>query len=106
MADTTLCVHLVFSSLAIFICLARLAARRLVFKDLQLADLLVAGAIVCAATRTALIYVVLTWGTNNISASERAKIDFTPREVYQREIGSKFTIANRPIYNTYLWLLK
>lgn len=106
MPDTTLYVHHFFSAVAMIICLTRLAARKFVFHVFQIADLLVVGAIICAAARTALIHVVLTWGTNNLSASARAKIDFTPRVIYEREIGSKFAIANRPIYNTYLWLLK
>lgn len=106
MSDTTLYVHLVFSALAILICLTRLIAKRYIFRILQIADWIVVAAILCAATRTALIYVVLTWGTNNLSSAARASIDFTPQEIYRREIGSKFTIANRPIYNTYLWLLK
>jgi hypothetical protein len=104
--DTTLIVHHIFSAIAILICCLRLFARHFVFDRFELPDLWVFLAILCAATRDALIHVVLTWGTNNLSAAARSRIEFTPQEIYRRTIGSKFTIANRPVYNTYLWLLK
>ncbi|SMR56694.1 unnamed protein product [Zymoseptoria tritici ST99CH_1E4] len=106
MPNTTLIVHHTFSALAILINLTRLLTRHFVFHSLELPDLWVLLAILCAATRDALIHVVLTWGTNNISPSARSHIDFTSGEIYRRTIGSKFAIANRPVYNTYLWLLK
>jgi hypothetical protein len=57
------------------------------------------GLLLCAATRGGIIHVVLTFGTNNMSAAVRAKTNFIPVDIYRRTIGSKLTITNRPIYN-------
>lgn len=100
MADTTLIIHHTFSAVALIVMAARIVARLRIFGKFDTGDYLTIAAIICAAARTGLIHVVLTWGTNNLSAAARARINFTDEEVYRRTIGSKFTIANRPIYNT------
>ncbi|KAJ4861969.1 hypothetical protein T069G_02923 [Trichoderma breve] len=64
------------------------------------------AAAACALIRLGMIHVVLTWGTNNMTAAQRQDHHFTPKEIYQREIGSKLSIANRVFYNSYLWLQK
>ncbi|PSK53805.1 hypothetical protein B9Z65_7611 [Elsinoe australis] len=106
MADTTLIIHHTFSAVALIVMAARIVARLRIFGKFDTGDYLTIAAIICAAARTGLIHVVLTWGTNNLSAAARARLNFTDEEIYRRTIGSKFTIANRPIYNTYLWCQK
>lgn len=100
MNDPTLVIHWVFTGVAVFIMTSRLFLKRTVFHSFDLADYLTFAAIICALARAGLIHVVLTWGTNNMTAAMRAKTVFTPQVIYQRTIGSKFAISNRPIYNT------
>lgn len=100
MANITLIIHHLFTALALTVMLCRIGARRVVFRKLDLGDYLTVGAIICVSMRAGLIHIVLSWGTNNLSAAARSRIDFTDREIYRRTIGSKFTIINRPIYNT------
>ena len=100
MDDPTLIIHWVFTAVAVIIMSTRLVFRQAIFRSFDLADYLTIAAIVCALARGGLIHVVLTWGTNNIPAKTRKKLVFTPVVIYQRTIGSKFTIANRPVYNT------
>lgn len=100
MDPTTLIIHYVFTGLALIIMALRLICRRLLFSQSDLGDFCTAVAMMCAAARGGMIHVVLSWGTNNISPKARARIEFTPEEIHRRTIGSKLTIANRPIYNT------
>ncbi len=100
MVQVTLLIHHLFTGLALAIMSVRLFCHRVLFQRWNVGDYLTMVAMVCAAARDGLIHVVLTWGTNNISKKVRAKIQFTPEEIYRREIGSKFAIANRPIYNS------
>jgi acetyl-CoA acetyltransferase len=58
------------------------------------------AAAACALIRLGMIHVVLTWGTNNMTAAQRQSEDFTPTVIYQRETGSKLTISNRVFYNS------
>ncbi|KAK6211510.1 hypothetical protein QIS74_10774 [Colletotrichum tabaci] len=106
MDDPTLLLHWLFSFLALFIMVARLVWRKVAKQDLNLGDWFTVAAIVCALTRVGLIHVVLTWGTNNVSAAYRKNHTFTDEEIYRREIGSKLSIVNRVFYNSYLWLQK
>ncbi|KAF2219491.1 hypothetical protein BDZ85DRAFT_205708 [Elsinoe ampelina] len=106
MDDPTLIIHHTFTAVALVVMAARIVVRIRVFGKFDLGDYLTIGAIICAAARGGLIHVVLTWGTNNLSAAARARIRFTDAEIYRRTIGSKFAISNRPIYNTYLWFQK
>ena len=100
MVDYTLVIHWVFSIVAILIMTFRLVGRRIAKHVYNAGDWLTMGAIVCALTRLALIHVVLIWGTTNMSTKFRLQHHFTPDEIYQREIGSKFSIANRFFYNS------
>ncbi|KAF2820544.1 hypothetical protein CC86DRAFT_304707 [Ophiobolus disseminans] len=106
MVNTTLFIHHLFTGLALIIMAVRLSCRRILFSKLGFGDFCTMAAMLCAAARGGMIHVVITWGTNNVSAKARTRIDFTPDEVYRRTIGSRLTIANRPVYNTYLWLQK
>ncbi|KAF4548456.1 Hypothetical protein D9617_28g065620 [Elsinoe fawcettii] len=106
MDDPTLVIHHTFTAVALVVMAARIAVRIRIFGKFDLGDYLTIGAIICAAARGGLIHVVLTWGTNNLSAAARRRIVFTDEEIYRRTIGSKFAISNRPIYNTYLWFQK
>ncbi|KAL7938856.1 hypothetical protein V8C35DRAFT_276081 [Trichoderma chlorosporum] len=84
----------------------RLLGRRYARQDFNLGDYLTMGAFLCALTRLAVIHVVLIWGTNNMTDAEREDQVFTPSKLYQLEMGSKLSIANRAVYNSYLWLQK
>ncbi|KZL63735.1 pth11-like integral membrane protein [Colletotrichum incanum] len=106
MDDPTLLIHWLFSCLALSIMVARLVWKKVAKQDLNLGDWFTVAAIICALTRLGLIHVVLTWGTNNVSAAYRKNHTFTDEEIYRREIGSKLSIANRVFYNSYLWLQK
>jgi hypothetical protein len=97
--DRTLLIHHLFTALAIVLMGSRLFCRRIIFGKFDFGDFCTMAAILCAATRGGMIHVVLTWGTNNIPPAVRSKMDFTAVEIYRRTIGSKLTIANRPIYN-------
>lgn len=100
MDDPTLLIHWLFSWITILIMCVRLAWRKLAKQDFNLGDYLTMAAIVCALTRLGLIHVVLIWGTSNIPPTVRESHDFTDREIYQRVVGSKCSIANRFIYNS------
>lgn len=78
---------------------SRLIWRKVLKESYSPGDYLTIGAVVCCMVRLALVHVVLTWGTNNVSAAVRETKMFTATELYQREIGSKFAIANRVFYN-------
>ncbi|KAI5459717.1 hypothetical protein BGZ63DRAFT_360319 [Mariannaea sp. PMI_226] len=106
MTDPTLLIHWLFSCLALLLMAVRLVWRKIAKQPFNLGDYLTMAACVCALTRLGLIHVVLTWGTNNISAAIRKTHTFTSKEIHQREIGSKLSIVNRVFYNSYLWLQK
>ncbi|KFG77846.1 hypothetical protein MANI_017459 [Metarhizium anisopliae] len=84
----------------------RLVWRKVAKQSFILGDYFTAGAIACAFIRLAVIHVVLVWGTNSMSMRYRLNHDFTATEIYQREIGSKLSIAARFVYISYLWLQK
>lgn len=100
MANPTLIIHHLFTGLALVIMALRLTCRRFLFHKFNFGDYCTIAGMLCVAARGGIIHVVLIWGTNNISSQARAQINFTSEEVYRRTIGSKLTIANRPIYNS------
>lgn len=100
MDDPTLLIHWLFSCLAFLIMVVRLVWRKVSKQDFNLGDWFTVAAIVCTLTRLGLIHVVLTWGTNNVSAAYRKTHTFTNEEIYRREIGSKLSIVNRVFYNS------
>ncbi|KAH7161815.1 hypothetical protein EDB81DRAFT_715620 [Dactylonectria macrodidyma] len=106
MEDPTLLIHWLFSCLTFVIIVVRLVWRKVAKQPFNLGDYLSMAACVCAMTRLGLIHVVLTWGTNNLSAAVRKTKVFTAVEIEHRTIGSKLSIANRVFYNSYLWLQK
>ncbi|KAF2129710.1 hypothetical protein P153DRAFT_314846 [Dothidotthia symphoricarpi CBS 119687] len=106
MMSKTVIIHHLFTGLALITMALRLLCRQIVFHKFNFGDYCTMVGMLCAAARGGIIHVVLVWGTNNMSSQARAQIDFTPEEIYRRTIGSKLTIANRPIYNSYLWLQK
>jgi cytochrome b561 len=97
---TTLTIHWVFSCLAILIMMVRLIWRKAAKQPYIWGDYFTMVAILCALTRLALIHVVLIWGTSNVPKAVRLNHSFTPTEIYQREIGSQLSIANRFFYNS------
>ncbi|KAL1977174.1 hypothetical protein VTN31DRAFT_33 [Thermomyces dupontii] len=81
----------------------RLVMRKVRNQRFELGDYFTMFAIVSVLARSALTPVVLVWGNNNI---KRPAPPMSDREIYQRTIGSKLTLANRVIYNNYLWVQK
>ncbi|PHH52969.1 hypothetical protein CFIMG_002203RA [Ceratocystis fimbriata CBS 114723] len=102
----TLGLHWAFTWLTVIIITTRLIWRKILRQPYLLGDWLSIAALLCVLARLGLIHVVLIWGTSNIPAALRAKLKFTPDEIYRREIGSKLSLANRVFYNSYLWLQK
>lgn len=100
MDDPTLLIHWLFSILALIVMGVRLLWRKIARQPFNTGDYLTMAACLCCMVRLALIHVVLTWGTNNVPAAVRKTKIFTEDELYRREIGSKFAIANRVFYNS------
>ncbi|KAI9375846.1 hypothetical protein BJX61DRAFT_62522 [Aspergillus egyptiacus] len=101
--STTLALVGVFGFLSIFLMVLRLFMRKYRNQDFVLSDYLTMICIVFVMTRSALTTVVLLWGNNNM---ERPALGLTEEEIYRRTVGSKLTLANRAVYNTYLWIQK
>lgn len=87
-------------SLAVVIMVARLVMGRYCKTKWDTGDTLTAIAIVCVFIRVAFTHVLIIWKTNNIEDEYRETHVFTQREIYQREIGSKFTLVARSFYIT------
>jgi uncharacterized protein Usg len=100
MADPTLIIVWVFTWIAVTVMSLRILLVKINKKPFSIGDYLTMGAIFCALTRLSLIHMVLIWGSNNVTPKFRAMHHFTPQEIYQREIGGKFTIVNRLFYNS------
>ncbi|KAF7585934.1 hypothetical protein BBP40_009854 [Aspergillus hancockii] len=106
MANATVITLWVLTWCAVTLISVRLVMRKVRGKSFVLGDYLSIGAILCALIRLALVHVIVVWGTNNMSPALRYSHHFTSVEVYRRETASKFALANRVFYNTYLWLQK
>ncbi|KAH7379948.1 hypothetical protein BKA64DRAFT_736545 [Cadophora sp. MPI-SDFR-AT-0126] len=94
------------SSLAVLIMVTRLVMGRYCKTKWDTGDSLTAIAIVCVFIRIAFTHVLILWKTNNIPDDYRETHVFTQREIYEREIGSKFTLIARSFYITLLWIQK
>lgn len=84
--------------LAIFIMSLRLILGRYSRVKWDWGDTLTAVAIVLSMARIAFTNLIVVWGTNNLDEATRAKIDWTEREVYRREVGGKATLVARCLY--------
>ncbi|KAJ5167239.1 uncharacterized protein N7482_006020 [Penicillium canariense] len=93
----------VLGSATILIMVLRLLMRKLRKQRLILGDYLTMLAILCVLARSTFATVVTLWGNNNYTETDQ---HFTATEIHQREVGSKLTLANRMLYNTYLWIQK
>ncbi len=87
----------IFGFATIFIMALRLMMRKIRKQQPYLSDYFTVGAILCVIARSAFAIVVVLWGNNN---SLKPGHHFTSTEVYQREVGSKLTLADRMVYNT------
>ncbi|KAL4905296.1 hypothetical protein BDW74DRAFT_178293 [Aspergillus multicolor] len=101
--STTLALVGVFGGLSIILMILRLFMRKYRNQAFILSDYLTMVCILFVLTRSGLTTVVLLWGNNNM---KRPALDLTDVEIYQRTVGSKMTLANRAVYNTYLWIQK
>jgi hypothetical protein len=93
-------IHWLFSCLSLAVMMARLTWRKIAKHRFNMGDYWTVAAMLCCLTRLALIHVVLIWGTSNMVPGYRKEHYFTDQEIYQRQIGSKFSIANRFFYNS------
>ncbi|KAK2737035.1 hypothetical protein FQN57_000484 [Myotisia sp. PD_48] len=85
---------------------ARLIMRKVRNQVFTLDDYLTMFAIGCVMWRTSVVPVVTVYGTNSLSISEREAINWTKEEVFRRTVGSRLALANRVVYQTYLWVQK
>jgi hypothetical protein len=95
---TELLVLWLLTGLAVAIMVLRVALRWNLMAKFEPGDYITFGAIVAVLIRGAVIHVAMEWGTNQLSASDRAKTNFTPELIYQLEVGSKMTMVNRTFY--------
>ncbi|KAL8300428.1 hypothetical protein RB597_010161 [Gaeumannomyces tritici] len=102
----TLTIHWSFSGLALLIIFARLLWRRLARQRYKAGDYLSIAAAVCVLARMATIHVVLIWGTADASGAPHKGQVLDADEVRRREIGGQLVLANRVIFNSFLWLQK
>ncbi|KAL8396886.1 hypothetical protein RB594_003834 [Gaeumannomyces avenae] len=102
----TLTIHWSFSGLALLIILARLLWRRLARQRYKAGDYLSIAAAVCVLARMATMHVVLIWGTADASGAPHEGQVLAADEVRRREIGGQLVLANRIIFNSFLWLQK
>ncbi|KAL4872099.1 hypothetical protein BDV12DRAFT_6316 [Aspergillus spectabilis] len=100
---TTLALVGVFGGLSILLMAFRLFMRKYRNQNFILSDYLTFVCIVFILARSALTTVVLLWGNNNMARPAEGMTDV---EIYRRTVGSKMTLANRAVYNTYLWIQK
>jgi hypothetical protein len=96
----TLYILYVFTVLAIFLMGFRLILRRVRGQKWNLSDYLTMVCMLCLLARTAMVHVVLVWGTNNVTRVYRHNHVFSQTEIYQRETGSKLILTSRTFYNT------
>jgi hypothetical protein len=75
----------------------RLIMRKLRKQQLRPSDYFTVLAILCVMARSAFAIVVDLWGNNN---NLKPGHHFTSTEIYQHEVGSKLTLADRMVYNT------
>ncbi|KAJ5351114.1 hypothetical protein N7452_000088 [Penicillium brevicompactum] len=104
--DPTLVLLWVFTWVTVGLIVLRLLLRKSKGLPFVWGDYFSVGAILCALVRLALVHVIILWGTNNMSAAFRQSHEFTTEDIHRREIASKFVLANRVFYNSYLWLQK
>ncbi|KAG7146494.1 hypothetical protein HYQ46_004710 [Verticillium longisporum] len=101
---TLIIIHWLFSWIALAIMVVRLIWRKVAKQAFNLGDYLTMAACVFVVARMGIIHMVLTWKTNNMPAAYRENHVFTPKEIHQREIGSKLSLTARVVYSSYLWL--
>ena len=88
----------VFFSLSVSIMILRLILGRKCRVKWDIGDSLTVFAIILSVARIALTHVTILWKTNRFSDEYRQTHHFSDLEIYQREIGSKFTLGARLIY--------
>jgi hypothetical protein len=83
---------------SVIIMLIRLFMKLEKRRRLDMGDLFTIAAIVTLLSRSAVEQVPMLWGTNQVSATARAKADFTAQDLYRMEVGAKLTMVNRILY--------
>ena len=94
----TLAVVWVCCILSILIMGTRLLFGRIFHKKFTFADGLTAAAIFLSFARIAFTHIIVLWKTNNISPDLGSLSVLSDRQIYEREIGSKLTLAARCLY--------
>jgi hypothetical protein len=98
--QVTIVITWVFTWLAEALMTLRLLMRKFRKQRFDISDYLTIAAMAFLIVRLGLVHVVLVWGTNNISAAYRQSNVFPDQEIWQREVGSKLTLASRAVYAT------
>jgi hypothetical protein len=96
----TLIIMWVFTWLAMALMALRLTMRKVRGQKFDVSDKITMLCMFFLVGRCAMIHVVLIWGSNNVTQAFREHHVFGAREIYEREVGSKLTIANRTFYNS------
>jgi len=96
--NRTLAVVWVCCILSILIMGTRLLLGRMFHKKFTLADGLTSAAIFFSFARIAFTHIIVLWKTNNISPDLGDLSVLSKKEIYEREIGSKLTLAARCLY--------
>ena len=98
--DRTIVLLGVFGAMACGIMALRLVLRKARGQKFNLSDHLTMAAIFLVVLRSIFTTIVVLWQNNNVTEAYRQGHVFSAEEIYQREIGSKFTLVNRIFYNT------
>ena len=98
--ERTIVLLAVFGALAAAIMILRLVLRQVRGQNFNLSDHMTMVAIFLIVLRSTLTTIVVLWQNNNVTADYRLNHTFSANEIYQREVGSKLTLANRIFYNT------
>jgi hypothetical protein len=91
----------IFTITSVAIMILRLILGRKCKVKWDIGDSLTVAAIVFSAARISLVHVTILWKTNRITEEYRDTHLFSKLEIYQREMGSKFTLAGRVLY---IWM--
>lgn len=82
---------------AVLIMVVRLVMKKVRGQRMELGEYLTMAAIASFLLRTSVETVVMVWGTNKLTAKQRA-MHFTAEEIYRRVTASKLLIVNRVFY--------
>ena len=98
MAGDALATVWVCCSLAIIIMTTRIFIGRYCRSKWDFGDSLTVVAVFLSMARIAFTHVIIVFGTNNVDDAFRDTHEWTDREIWMREVGSKSTLVARCLY--------